>query len=310
MKIRLVLALIAVGLCALTGCGYTVLEQPPAPREAPADEEGAAGDPNDRLGAEPGDGSQTRPASPERVAELILPPGHPLLIEPEDWIGSSFLDDLVGSADPMRFENLRGDLVAPATLEHATLTLRITLGGPATSDVWQIRMDEFGWVTVAYWLQGFSGPELDEGLATERAEFRLERQSEAALRLMMIDLLPKTPAPPQLIRPHQLEGRPPEAWPYQEPGLLEVIYRVETTQLGSPEDWPGGRLSAPLDLIQTMIGTWHSTPPAALQRDIWMLAQDRPLLLNLALFVEAIVLAWEVEGDADAGIGLPLWVGR
>ncbi|MBD3237682.1 MAG: hypothetical protein GF330_13340 [Candidatus Eisenbacteria bacterium] len=297
MHHRLASALLLIAVFA-TGCGYTVLEHP-------AQQGATSGE-----APPPADAGDAAPAPEARVSELILPPGHPRLIEPEDWVGSSFLDDIVGPADPMRFENLREDVIAPATLQNATLTLRITIGGPATSDVWQFRMDEFGWVTVSYWTQGFAGPELDEGLATERVEFRLERRSEAALRMMMIDLLPKTPSPPQLIRPHQLRDIPPELWPYETPGLLELLYRIETPEIGSPEDWPGGRLSAPLDLMQLLIGTWHSAPPPELQRDIWLLAQDRPLLLNLALFVEAIILAWEVEGGADPRIELPLWVGR
>jgi len=277
---------------ALTGCGYTILEHP-----------------QEAVQIEPEETEQTALPAGD-VDELVLPPGHPLILDPEDWVGRSFLDDLVGMADPLRFENLRASMIAPATFEHATLTVRITIGGPGVLDIWQIRMDEFGWTTAAHWTQGQAGPELDEALAPDRVEFRIERESEAALRTMMIDLLPQIRRVSKVIRPQRLEHVPLELWPYDEPGLIEIDYRIETLDTLNPEDWPGGRLSAQLDMIQVLIGTWDTAPPLELQRAVWALARDRALLLNMALLIEGIVLAWEVEGHDQEAVDLPLWVGR
>jgi hypothetical protein len=287
------LAIAFLGGCS--GCGYTVVHGPESGPAQSADEDPVAA--RDTTDVE----TDEHPA---------LPPGHPLLIDPDEWIGRSFLDDIVGESDPLRFENVRREIIAPATLAHAVLTLRLTVGGPAVSDVWQIHMDEFGWVTVARWLQASSGPELDEGLAADRVEFRLERASEAALRQMIIALLPGAPARPARIPHRQLRHVPPGLWPYENPGLVELDYRVETLQTVGPQEWPGGRLSAPLDFIQLLIGTWDEPPAIGLQQEVWRLAQERPSLVDLATVIEGLVLACEVEGPDLERIHLPLWIGR
>lgn len=296
MKTKWVAAISLMALVALPGCGYTVLRDPAAQQSSAAI----------------ADTSQAMPDSADTsyAGQFNFPPNHPKLIEPGDWNGRSFLDDIVGEDDPVRFENMRRELVAPATLEHATLTLRITAGGPAVRDVWQIRMDEFGWMTAAHWLQAHTGPELDESLAADRVEFRLDRSSEAALRQMMIELLPAVPAPRETVRPKEIHNVPSELWPYDDPGLAEVEYHVETFGTLGPEDWPGGYLSVPLDLIEILIGTWKGAPDPVLHQEVWFLAQDRPLLLDLAIFIEGVVLAWEVEGNDQQRVGLPLRVGR
>jgi len=291
----------------MTGCGYTILEQPRSAgdRTAPAAETSVSATGKDEARPD-----STALATEGEIEELVLPPGHPLILEPEDWVGRSFLDNVAGESDPLRFENMRANLPAPGTYEHAALTLRITVGGPAVMDIWQVRSDEFGWVTAARWTQGQAGPTLDEGMAADRAEFRLARESEAALRAMMIQLLPKVPHSAQAVRPTRLDEIPLEFWPYEEPGLLEIEYRIETPTALGAGDWPGGKLSVPLDLMQVMIGTWEGEPPLELQRQIWWVTHERPLIINLAMFVEGVVLAWEVEGLNQETIALPLWVGR
>ncbi|MFH1143212.1 MAG: hypothetical protein V1774_01550 [Candidatus Eisenbacteria bacterium] len=276
-------------LALISGCGYTVLKGH-----------------QDALPS--GGGSAVSDSS--HADGLVLPPGHPPVDVDEIWIGRSFLDRFVGEDDALRFENLREDPHAFAPAHHATITVRITLGGPAVADIWQIGMDEFGWVTASSWMQGAAGPMLDEANATFRTEFRLERQSEAALRAMIIELLPKTADTTLRDWPATLNRLPPEWWPYTDAGLIEIEYHLENLGLVDPDDWPGGRVSAPLDVIQLLIGTWDSPPPRGLQRDARQLIDLNPSIANIALIAEAIVLAWEVEGQAAESIDLPLWVGR
>ncbi len=291
---RLIIVLAAILLAALsatTGCGYTVLERSPA----------------------------SEPPPPQRDADgnLILPPGHPPIDEAqpqwrdEDWEGRSFLDHIVGESDPLRFENVRGAKGIRAPSQHAQITLRMRAGGPAVSDVWQIRLDEFGWVTVSKWVQPSSGPQLDEDHAALREEFRLEQESEAALRLMLISMLPISETRARRVPEIKLLGMPDEFWPYPEPGLMELDYRIEVLDALRSDEWPRGTAQAPLDIIEVLIGTWDTAPPP----ELVMLVRDavslHPLLVDLAMIVEGLVLAWEVEGPgAESPLELPLRVGR
>jgi hypothetical protein len=237
-----------------------------------------------------------------------LPANHPHILSAEDWSGRSFLDDLVGEDDPLRFENLRRHPRARDPLPHAEITFRITLGGPAIARIWQIHMDQFGWVTAAFWTQGEAGPRLDESLATQRAEFRLARESEAALREMAIQLLPVREGK-RVARPDGLRQLPTDLWPYEDPGRIDIEYRIETLTTVSPEEWPGGTLSAPLDLVEMLITTWEDPPPRDLRRLARGLAESWPMMVDVAMLAEALVLAWEVEGhDQQERLDLPLHV--
>jgi len=319
-RARLLAFLLAAGAA---GCGYTVLERRGA---SPSDSEGAV--PPDSLswsedlerarerGGEPDSlAGEDRSSARDEEDELLLderrlPPGHPPLTPVEEWIGTSFVDHLVGENDPFRFENLRRNPHSFAPAHHALITVRMTLGGPAVADIWQVRMDQFGWVTASYWMQGAAGPTLDELNATYRTEFRLERQSEAALRAMVIELLPKTERTSLSDLPQLFRALPPGWWPYSESGLLEIEYHLESLGLVDPSDWPGGTVSARLDLIQLLIGTWDGVPAPELRRDVRWLIDRHPGLLNIALIAEAVVLASEVEGAETQSIELPLRVGR
>jgi hypothetical protein len=252
--------------------------------------------------------SQTRAGNGIDAAEL--PPGHPPIETAEDWLGRSFLDDLLGEDEPMRFENMRAKPGAGAPGGKAIITIRITTGVPALADVWQIRMDTFGWVTAAMWTQGAGGPRLDELLATRRVEFRLDPNSENALRAMAMLLFPPGDRPAHVRLPETFPAIPPEVWPYDNPGILEINYRTETLGLADPEDWPGGGVSVPLDVVQLLIATWDDVPPPELRRVVRDLADRRPLILNAALLAEGLVLALEVEGPAEQPIELPLRVAR
>lgn len=276
---------LACAVCVLlAGCGYTVLEDPNRTPEVTAEPPAAA--------IEDGD----------------LPPGHPPIDEPPEWAGRSFLDEIVGIEEPYRFENVRrlDHLNLPS--EKAQLTLRMHVGSSAVADIWQIRVDEFGWATVSRWMQGATGPKLDEALASRRVEFRLNHASEAALRIMILGLLPdmeRARTFPSL----NFHGLEHEMWHYSESGLLTLDYRVESLSR-IEEDWPGGNLKGPLDLIQLLIGTWDSPPPEELQALIYRVTQDYPSLVPVAMMVEALVLIWEVEGTEQDRIELPLEVGR
>ena len=319
--------LLLILLLAAAGCGYTQLKHgdDSTSRAAASDSLARAdraarahpqtmGAPADTLA-----GSDSLSAQGEEddllLDERLLPPGHPPLTPVEDWPGTSFLDHIVGENDPLRFESLRENEQAFAPAHHATITVRMTTGGPAVADVWQIRMDQFGWVTAAYWTQGAAGPTLDELNATYKAEFRLERQSEAALREMIIELLPdmedRTAEETSLTDlPKLFRSLPPGWWPFSESGLLEIEYHVESLGLVEPADWPGGKVSARLDLVQLLIGTWDQEPPPWLRYEVRRLIERDPSLVNIALVAEAVVLASEVEGADMQSIQLPLHVGR
>ncbi len=280
-------------LASTAGCGYTVLERRAAPEE---------------KDAPPGQIIHT----PEGPVEL--PPGHPPIADPlsdEEWIGTSFLDHLVGEYEPLRFESIRGNdnLVTPP--QHVELQLKMTIGEFGTEDVWRVRMDQFGWITTALWTIGSAGNQPDEGLAQARDEFRLDRQSEEALRAMVIALLPATPTLSRRLPKLPPYDAPPDFWPYfNEPGLLEVSYAVEQLDTASPSQWPGGTLIAQFDLISLLIGTWDSAPPEDLVEMVWGLVTEYPLLLDVAMVAEAVVLAWEIEGPEDPEVELPIRVGR
>lgn len=284
----LLLAAALLGALCFSGCGYTVLK-------------GAAGE----AETAPAPGSD---ASATREGEL--PPGHPPIESPEDWIGRSFLDDLLGEEDPLRFENMRAEPGAGAPGGKAIITVRMLTGDPALADVWQIRMDVFGWVTAAYWAQGAAGPRRDDLLATRRAEFRLDPASESALRSMAMTLFPASQRPARVRTPEQFPRIPPQLWPHDDPGLLEIDYRIETIDRADPADWPGGQVTVPLDLVQLLIVTWDDLPPLALRRAVRDLAARQSQLLHAALLAEGLVLALEVEGPQDQQLGLPLRVGR
>jgi len=280
-----------LALCALataTGCGYTVLK-------------GSAGDP-----------TATPPARTARPSEGDgeLPPGHPPIERGADWLGMSFLDRYIGIDEPLRFENIRRLPDAAAPTRGAIITFRITVGGPTLAEIWQIRMDTFGWVNAAHWQQGSTGPELDEHLAHDRASFRLERESEAALRRMAILLLPQREQPVRLNWPDAFPRAPRSFYAFEDPGRIEIEYRIETIDRVDPETWPGGRVSAPLELVQLLIGTWDDVPPREIRDAAEQLLERYPTLVDIALLAEGIVLAWEVEGAEAEPIGLPLRVGR
>jgi hypothetical protein len=281
-------AALACGLALLAGCGYTQLRHAQA-GPTPADTTGA---------------------DSTFLAEPALPAGHPRILNDADWAGRSFLDDILGEDAPLRFENLRAHPRARDPLPHAEITFRMTLGGPAVAQVWQIRMDQFGWVTAAYWTQGEAGPRLDESLATKRNEFRLERASESALREMLIQLLPVGEAE-DIQSPPTAPRYPIDLWPYEDPGRIDIEYRIETLNAASPDDWPGGRVSAPLDLVQLLITTWDGAPPRDLRRLAVGVARERPTLVDVAVMAEGLVVAWEVEGfEVPDRLELPLRVGR
>ncbi len=278
--------MIVCAAALLSGCGYTVIRGTP--------DAGASDSTQSDRGA---------------IDRMQLPPGHPKIDQPEDWIGQSFLDHFLGPDEPLRFESVRARPGAGAPSEKAIITYRIVVGGPTLADVWQIRMDAFGWVTAAYWAQGAAGPQLDELLATRREEFRLEPQSEQALRAMAIQLLPQSDRPGEV---HL--GTPPrvprELWPFDDPGTIEIEYRIETLDRADPSTWPGGSVIAPLDITQLLIATWDGVPPLELRRAARELMESQPLLVNVALLAEAIALALEVEGSGDERLDLPLRVGR
>jgi len=250
------------------------------------------------------------PASGAAAAAGDLPPGHPPIDSREDWIGRSLLDDLLAADEPLRFENLRAAPGAAAPGGKSILTLRITAGGPSVADTWQIRMDAFGWVTAAYWAQGSAGPRLDELHATRRAEFRIAPASENALRAMAVLLFPVGERPGRMQPPEASPRIPRHLWPYEEPGRLDIDYRIETLDRADPSAWPGGQASVPLDLVQLLIGTWDDVPPRALRLAARDLAERHPLLMRAALFAEGVILALEVEGPPAQELGLPLRVGR
>jgi hypothetical protein len=288
--ILLVLWVLLFLLAHLAGCGYTVLQHP------------------DNT---PGPASAQPPAGPRQ-----LPPGHPPIdelvpfAEMRSWEGHSFLDALVGTNDPLRFENVRGDRSMGLPSQHSQITLRMTMGGPAVSEVWQLRVDEYGWVVVAHWTQASAGVELDENQTPDRAEFRMARESESALRAMLLATLPVSTDTPRQIPQVRLREVPIELWSFDESGLLELTYRIETMDGLTSEDWPGGGVTAPLDLVQVLIGTWDSTPPQDLQDLVSVTAAQQPALTDLAMFVEGLILVWEVEGPAERPFELPLRVGR
>ncbi len=288
--ILLVLWVLLFLLAHLAGCGYTVLQHPDS---------------------QPGSGTGGPSAGPRQ-----LPPGHPPIdtLEPlagmTSWEGNSFLDALVGQSDPLRFENVRGDRGMGLPAQHSQITLRMTIGGPALSDVWQLRVDEFGWVVAAHWQQAAAGEELDEYQAPDRAEFRMARESESALRAMLLATMPISSDPPRQLPQVRLRNVPLELWSFDESGLLELTYRIETLTGVTGEDWPGGGVTAPLDLLEILIATWDSTPPRELQDLVSVTVTKHPLLVDLAMLVEGLILIWEVEGPEARPFELPLRVGR
>ena len=317
-RLRAACVLLFVWTLFLAGCGYTVIKHEGGNPQAGDTQDDNAPNASTKAGQsrEPGSASERDTADStawlenwESDLEGQLPPGHPPVYA-EDWIGRSFLDHIVGEDYDLRFENLRRDPLAKAPSLHAIVTVRITLGGPAVADIWQIRMDEFGWVTASHWMQGSAGPTLDETTATEKAEFRLERQSESALRELIIELLPRTENPRLTDLPQLFRSLPPERWPYADAGLIEFEYCIESLGLVSQQDWPGGRVRARLDLIQLLIGTWDSEPPLELRGQLAWVVRRHPEVVNIALLAEAIALAWEVEGYGAGPVDLPLWVGR
>lgn len=288
--ILLVLWVLLFLIAHLAGCGYTILEHP-------------QGSPGPTAQGGTGTGPQ-------------LPPGHPpidelLPLEEEtSWEGRSFLDALVGEQDPLRFENVRNDKSMRLPSQHSQITLRMTLGGPALSDIWQVRVDEYGWVVVAHWTQAAGDFELDDTQATERAEFRLARESESALRAMLLAMMPIADDRTRSIPEVRLRDVPLELWTFDESGLLELSYRIETLDRVTAEEWPGGKVTAPLVLVQVLLGTWDSPPPADLRDLVQANVTQHPLLVDLAMMVEGLILAWEVEGPEERTLELPLHVGR
>jgi len=288
--ILLILWVLLFLIAHLAGCGYTVLEHP-----------------DSQSGARPG-GSSSGPRH--------LPPGHPPIddLDPmaamTSWEGRSFLDALVGTSDPLRFENVRGLRSMGLPAERSQITLRMTIGGPALSDVWQLRVDEFGWVVAAHWLQAAAGPVLDENQASDRAEFRMARESESALRAMLLATMPVSTDPPRRLPQVSLRNVPLELWSFDESGLLELTYRIETLSGVTSEEWPGGGVTAPMDLLEILIATWDSRPPDDLQDLVNVTATKHPQLIDLAMLVEGLILVWEVEGPEERSFELPLHVGR
>ncbi len=284
------IALAVLGIAwTFCGCGYTVVKQSPPP--------GAQ-----LIGVD------TLHVPEEPLSEL--PPGHPPISDPADWVGLSFLDMIVGTDEPLRFESLRTDRNILFPTEHAHLTLRITLGDPIDAMIWQIRIDEFGWFTAATWQHTGLSLDMEENMASTRVEFRLDRMSEAALRAMLIALMPITRESVRRIPEIAIEDIPWEFWPHEHPGLIELEYRIERLDALTVQDWPGGKITAPLDLTQLMIGTWDGPPPFPTMELIWRLAEENPLIIDIAMVTEAVILAWEIEGRDQEMIQFPLRVGR
>jgi hypothetical protein len=286
------LALLALLALGLAGCGYTRLRAPGPP-------------------AAVADTSRTTGSTPEPdVDPAALPPDHPRILSDAEWEGRSLLDDIVGEDDPLRFENLRRMPQARDALPHADVTFRMQLGGPVVTRIWEIRMDRFGWVTAAHWTQGDVGPRLDASLAARRAEFRPSRESESALREILVQLLPPRERA-SVRRPERVGGMPFELWPYDDSGVIRIDYRTEVPTAVSVDEWPGGSVEAPLDLVELLIRTWDGPPPPELRRLAHGLARRLPALVDAALLVEALVLTWEIEGfEQRESLELPLGVGR
>ena len=91
---------------------------------------------------------------------------------------------------------------------------------------------------------------------------------------------------------------------------MELTYRIERMDRLTEEDWPGGMVSAPLDLLQLLIRTWDSPPPRELKEYAREVIFQYPMLVNIAMLAEGLVLAWEIEGEGLEEIDLPLKVGR
>ena len=293
--LRAVVPLIALAsllASASPGCGYTVLK-----------------------GGEVS-GGETAPASRPRagaVAESELPPGHPPIDAPEDWIGRSLLDDLLGDKEPLRFENMRAQRGAGAPGGKAIVTVRMITGDPALAAIWQIRMDAFGWVTATYWAQGAAGPRLDDLLATRRAEEfpSSARERGCAARDGDVALPRRRPthahAPARVLPAHSAG-----ALAAQRSGAARdrLPHRDDRPRRSGRAASAGGQATVPLSLVQLLIGTWDDVPPRALRRAARDLAASQPLLVGAALLAEGIVLALEVEGPPDQELELPLRVGR
>jgi hypothetical protein len=284
------LLLVSLSLALLAGC-YTQVEGPGRKKNGPGTSNGNV--------------------------KLELPQGHrpidEIIAEQDSWQGRSLLDEMIGTDEPLRFENLRQNKKIMMPAEHAEFTLRVMIGNYSYYDIWQVRVDEFGWVVGAHWIHVDAGPELDESTATRRQEFRISSESEAAVRALVIALLPLNssthPSPVDRIVPAPtLQNLPDGFWDFDDSGMIEISYRVESLGEAHSEDWPHGKISVPAEIIQVLIGTWSTEPPRELQDLVWRTVEQEPLLIDLAIVVEAIVLAWQVEGETADVIDLPLWV--
>ena len=103
---------------------------------------------------------------------------------------------------------------------------------------------------------------------------------------------------------------PEQIWGNNEPGMIEFSYQLRQTGMTDKSEWPGGTITLPADIVQLLIGTWSDPPPPELVKAVFAEVEHEPMLLNIALLVEGIVLAWEVEGEEEDAISLPLRVLR
>ncbi len=273
---------------ATAGCGYTVLKMPGS---------GVGGADSTATKAQEV-GSHDPPAK--------MPAFHPRLLDPQEWPGCSFLDDILGEDDPLRFEYVREDPAARLPTKSATLRARFILGGEAQAEVWELRMDRFGHLSM---LHGTGQRVLEapsRWLGTEVGSFRLEHQSECALRIMILELLPLDCTWCRSRRLEDVRRLPPSLWPDQIEGWIEIEYHIETWTATQPSEWPGGTVRVPLDPVRLLVETWSEEPPLDLRRAVWAMVREEPHLLDLARIVEAIVLAWTVENPDPEASAFPV----
>ncbi len=241
---------------------------------------------------------------------IKLPPGHPPIDNLDRWIGRSMLDEFIGEDEPLRFENLRVNKQILFPAENGLFELTIKIGSRSVYDCWHLTIDDFGWFVGARWQQGDAGPQLDDFNASERAEFRLDRDSEAALHTMVIALLPvDDPRDVRIALPERL-NLPEHIWAHNGSGIIEFSYQLKQTGMIDKSEWPGGTITLPADIIQLLIGTWSDPPPPELVKAVFTEVERKPMLIDIALLVEGIILAWEVEGEEEDVISLPLRVLR
>ena len=239
-----------------------------------------------------------------------LPPGHPPIDNLDRWVGQSMLDEFIGADEPLRFENLRVNKQILLPAENGLFEVTIKIGESILYDCWHLTIDDFGWMVGAYWMQSGTGPQLDDGTASKRSEFRLDRDSEAALHTMVVALLPTDNPEDKLIPLPLWPDLPDKIWEYNDAGVIEFSYQLKLMGMVDKSEWPGGTIIVPAIVIQLLIGTWTDPPPPELVNMVFEEVERHPVLIDIALLIEGIILAWEVEGDQKDTINLPLRVLR